>query len=140
MFNRTPWLRAHPRGVSTIELAVIMPLLLLLTLGLIEYGWMFLKSHQVTNAARQGARVAARIDANAASAQSAVDQAMAAGGLSGTGYTVAVDPADLATLEAGQLFTVSVTVQYANVRLLGITLIPQPSQLSATVTMAKEGA
>ena len=54
-----PRLKARQSGLATIEMAMVLPLLMLLTLGVIEYGWMFLKSQQITNAARQGARAGA---------------------------------------------------------------------------------
>ena len=41
-----------------VEAAIVFPILLMLTLGAIEYGWLFLNAQQVTNAARQGARIA----------------------------------------------------------------------------------
>ncbi len=48
------------RGTAAVEAALILPLLMLLLLGVIEYGWIYLKSEQIANAARHGARVGAR--------------------------------------------------------------------------------
>ena len=48
------------RGLATVETAIVLPLLLLITFGLLEYGWLFLKMHEITNAARHGARLAIR--------------------------------------------------------------------------------
>jgi Flp pilus assembly protein TadG len=44
------------RGVVAVEFALVLPLLLLLLLGMFDYGWYFLCELNVTNAAREGAR------------------------------------------------------------------------------------
>jgi Flp pilus assembly protein TadG len=45
------------RGQAVIELALTLPLLLLVVLGIFDFGFMFQKYEVVTNAAREGARV-----------------------------------------------------------------------------------
>ena len=45
------------RGQAIIELALTLPLLLLIVLGIFDFGLMFQKYEVVTNAAREGARV-----------------------------------------------------------------------------------
>jgi len=46
------------RGVAAVELAIILPVLLLILAGLIDFGWGFYWKHKVTNASRAGARYA----------------------------------------------------------------------------------
>lgn len=46
------------RGAAAVELAIIMPLLLLFIAGIVDFGRYFLTEIQLTNAAREGARVA----------------------------------------------------------------------------------
>lgn len=128
----------NQRGVAIVELAIVMPVLILMTLGLIEYGWMFLKAQQITNAARQGARIGATVDAGAAEVGAAVSNAMNTAGLSASGYQVTVTPADVAGLELGETFTVNVTVIYADIG-LDMPLVPTPMTLQSTVSMVKEG-
>lgn len=127
------------RGLATMEMAIVLPLLLILTFGMIEYGWMFLKSQQVTNAARQGARVAARADASTADTLATISTSMTNVGLNGTGYVVTITPPDVGNVESGQLLTVAVSVPYGNVRLMGLPFVPTPSSLRASTTMTKEG-
>lgn len=53
---------ARPRsekGASLVEFALVAPLLLLLLLGMIEFGWLFGQYNEVRHAAREGARFAA---------------------------------------------------------------------------------
>jgi Flp pilus assembly protein TadG len=45
-------------GAEVIEFALTLPLLLLVVLGIIEFGFMFQEYEVVTNAAREGARIA----------------------------------------------------------------------------------
>jgi Flp pilus assembly protein TadG len=45
-------------GAELIEVALTLPLLLLVVLGIIEFGFVFQQYEVVTNAAREGARVA----------------------------------------------------------------------------------
>jgi hypothetical protein len=46
------------RGAELIEFALVLPLLLLLVLGIVDFGFMFQRMEVVTNAAREGARLA----------------------------------------------------------------------------------
>jgi Flp pilus assembly protein TadG len=48
--------RDRQRGVAAVEFALVLPLLLTLVLGAIDWGWYFFVDQLVTNAAREGAR------------------------------------------------------------------------------------
>jgi Flp pilus assembly protein TadG len=70
-------------GQAIIEMALTLPLLLLIVLGMFDFGLMFQRYEVVTNAAREGARIGvlpgySTTDAN----QRALDY-LAVGGLSG---------------------------------------------------------
>src|SRR5713226_8706707 len=47
------------RGAELIEFALVTPVLLLLGLGICDFGFLFQRYEVVTNAAREGARAAA---------------------------------------------------------------------------------
>ena len=47
------------RGAALVEFALLMPLLLLLILGIVEFGWKFGQFNDVRHAVREGARFAA---------------------------------------------------------------------------------
>ena len=49
---------APERGAELIEFALVLPLLLLLVLGIVDFGFLFQRLEVVTNAAREGARIA----------------------------------------------------------------------------------
>jgi Flp pilus assembly protein TadG len=46
------------RGLVIVEFAVVLPLLLLLLFGIVEFGWLFMVRQTLINAAREGCRVA----------------------------------------------------------------------------------
>ena len=46
------------RGAAAVELAVVLPLLLTLVFGIIEFGWVFMVRETLVNSSREGARVA----------------------------------------------------------------------------------
>ncbi len=47
------------RGANLVEFAVLAPLLILLVLGIVEFGWKFSQFNDVRHGAREGARFAA---------------------------------------------------------------------------------
>jgi Flp pilus assembly protein TadG len=46
------------RGAALLELALVLPLLLVVTAGIVDFGFAFQRYEVVTNAAREGARLA----------------------------------------------------------------------------------
>lgn len=46
-------------GQNLVEFALVVPIFLLFLFGTLEFGWLLYVDHQVTNAAREGARWAA---------------------------------------------------------------------------------
>ena len=48
--------RFSQRGASAVEFALILPLLIVLTFGIIEFGLLMYNQQVLTNAAREGAR------------------------------------------------------------------------------------
>lgn len=129
--------RGHRRGLSTVELALTLPVVLLLTMGMLEYGWMLLQDQHLANAARQGARVAARADATGLDMRAAVDQIMQQAGLGDADYTVQRTLGMAPGVDVSFMVTVIVRVDYAEIG-LGLPFVPVPNELSAVSTMVKE--
>ena len=61
-------------GAELVEFALTFPLLLLVVLGIIDFGTMFQQYEVVTNAAREGARIAVLPNYSDADVTSRVDQ------------------------------------------------------------------
>lgn len=57
----------HARGAAAVEFALVLPVLMLLCLGAIEWGFHFFQREIVVNAAREGARAGSIADTNPAS-------------------------------------------------------------------------
>jgi Flp pilus assembly protein TadG len=126
------------RGIILIEMAIVLPLLLLITFAVLEYGWMFTKAGEITNAARHGARIGVRPDSTSDDVSEHVEHLMTAAGFSSEQYDLTMDPSDPDSLDPGETFTVRITVSYTHINLTHFPM-PRPAELSAEVTMAKEG-
>ena len=123
-------------GAAVVEAALVLPLLLLLIFGVIEYGWVLLRTQQITNATRQAARVGARPDATNAEVADTAANLLAAVGIQGYELTM---PTEVGDVLPGEQLTVKLSVPYANIKLAGPGIVPMPASFSASVTMAKEG-
>jgi Flp pilus assembly protein TadG len=123
-------------GLALVEMALVLPLLVLLLFALIEYGWLFYKYQQINGAARHGCRIGATQPATTAQVNAAIDTMMTGSGLGGSGYTKNVTPVEVL---AGTTITVTVTVPYGNITLTGFPL-PLPTNLVGEMSMVKEGA
>lgn len=75
---------SNARGQAVIEMALTLPLLLLVVFGIIDFGFMFQRYESVTNAAREGARLGVLPDYTAAEAQNRALDYLRASGLNGT--------------------------------------------------------
>lgn len=53
-------IKHNEHGAALIEFALIVPILLALLIGIIEFGWIYNGYISITGAAREGARLAAR--------------------------------------------------------------------------------
>jgi Flp pilus assembly protein TadG len=83
-------------GAELVELAVVMPLLLMLIAGIVDFGFLLQSFEVVSNATREGARVGVLPGYKTADIQGRVASYITAAGLTGTPTTtvtsVTVDP------------------------------------------------
>jgi Flp pilus assembly protein TadG len=99
------------RGAELIEFALIFPTLLMVVMGIIDFGFLFQRYEVITNAAREGARVAVLPGYQDADVQARVNQYLSAAGLTPTAAPT-VGPATAVDI-GGNCFTVRpVTVTY----------------------------
>jgi len=59
--------RHFDRGAAAVEMALVMPLLILMIMGIIDFGRIFNGEIQISQGAREGARIAALADGSATS-------------------------------------------------------------------------
>jgi Flp pilus assembly protein TadG len=104
---------ASERGAELIEVAITLPILLLISVGIFEFGRAFQTWEVLTNAAREGARVAVLPGANAGAAEARARAYMTSGALTNAASaTVAVDAVPV-NIGGGQTANASrVTVSY----------------------------
>ena len=77
--------RHGEQGQAIVEMALTLPLLLLIVLGMFDFGLLFQQFEVVTNAAREGARMAVLTSQySAANAQQRAIDYLASGGLRGS--------------------------------------------------------
>ena len=74
-------LRDEADGAILIEFALTLPLLLLILFGIIDFGFVFRDYHVITNAAREGARVAVLPGYDTKDVQDRVDAFLRASGV-----------------------------------------------------------
>jgi Flp pilus assembly protein TadG len=143
------------RGNAVLDLALVMPVLLALTFGAMEYGYALYLKHTLQGAAREGARAAVVAGATATDVQTAVDNAMNAAGFAQAKYVrppaitamTSTTPATAITpwtsAPMGAQITVTVTANWgtAGVHVLPTYLmgIPTTKNISGATTMRKEG-
>lgn len=105
-------IRRSESGAELIEFALVLPLFLFITAGIIDFGFVFQQYNVVTNAAREGARLAAVPNSSPTAVENRVKAYVRAGGLTGE-PTTEVAPVTIATVPGGPLYRgVRVTVHY----------------------------
>jgi len=104
--------RASQSGQAVIELALTLPLLLVIVMGIFDFGLMFQRYEVVTNAAREGARVGVLPNYTTADAQARAQQYLTSGGLNGAATVIAAVAPTTFGSPAKTVNQVTVTVQY----------------------------
>lgn len=87
--RRTAQDRREQRGQAIIEMVVVLPLLLFVVFGIVEFAAAWRTYHVVTNSSREGARRAV-VSSNTTEVTDAVQDRLAAGGLDPSLATITV--------------------------------------------------
>jgi Flp pilus assembly protein TadG len=121
------------RGQAMVEFTLILPLLLLLILGIYQFGQTYADYIQVTNAARDGGRKALVSRSDASGVADAVTAAKnATWWLDKSQIVVSVSPGQ--PWAQGQTVTVTVTYPYT-INLLGLVVASGTLKSTTTVRM-----
>jgi len=120
------------RAAAIVEFAVVLPLLLTILFGIIEYGYVFMVRQSLQHAAREGCRLAALSTSLPpyANVLSRVDDSLA-----GTGLTTYDAQVASGVCEE----TVTVTIPYNDVSIVGGFFGTLDIDLTGACTMRKEG-
>ncbi len=126
-------------GANAVEFAIVVPVLLLIVLGIIQFGIILFTYNNMVQAAREAARTLAVQETTAADAQTiALNQL----GFSGLAFTVTIcepaGPTCSAPLDPASDVSVMITVPLSEATIVDILGLFSTGDLQATVTMRKE--
>ncbi|MDA8439617.1 MAG: pilus assembly protein [Propionibacterium sp.] len=120
------------RGAAAVEFALVLPILIALLLGIIEFGYAMFIQATIAGAAREGARTLA-IAGTASSATSAAIQAAEDGALPAVTLNAAQITADNSQCSSDPSSAVTVTIRYPYTGIAGI--LPGGITISGTGVM-----
>lgn len=125
-------------------MALVLPVLLMLSLGVVDYGYYFFVKNTLQGAASAGVRAAIPPGATNANVTGVISSMMTAAGLQNSGYTVTLTPSDVSTATDGQNVTVKITCTWANCGThalpAGMGGISNAKQVIGSAVMQKEGS
>jgi Flp pilus assembly protein TadG len=132
------------RGNAVLDMALVLPILLALAFGTVEFGYYFYVKHNVQAAAREGARAAIVPSAVAADVTTAVQNVMTAAGLGSSGYTTSItdvngNAINVSTAAAGTAIKVTVQCTWGNVGVRPLGVISSTKIVTGNTVMRKEG-
>ncbi|MFT3966960.1 MAG: TadE/TadG family type IV pilus assembly protein [Sphingobium sp.] len=117
-------LRRDVGGAVLIEAAILLPILILLLVGMVNYGLWFMAAHAVQQAANEGARASlAGIDP--AERQSLAGEAVRRS-LGAAGSVVNGSLVTTSYSSSGDFYTVTVSYNVARAQFVATSLLPMP--------------
>jgi Flp pilus assembly protein TadG len=133
-------------GAAVLDMALVLPILLALAFGTVEFGYYFYVKHNVQAAAREGARAGIVPSATNQNVTDAVLASMQAAGFSSGQYTVTItDTAtppvaiNVSSVAAGTPVKVTVTCNWGTVGMRPLGLIGATKNVVGATVMRKEG-
>ncbi len=130
------------KGVAAVEFAIILPVLMMIVLGIIEFGLLMYDKQVITNASREGARIgisdAVVSDADIeAVVDNYVTNNLITFGSTPTSPVTTIEPADRTGMVFGEDVTVTVTYDYDFLMLPNFVADFAGVQTLATTTVMK---
>jgi hypothetical protein len=113
----------------------VVPLLL----GMLQTSRLCMVAQLLTNAAREGCRVAAKNGNVSSDVTARVNATLSASGISSGAVTTTCSPTAIESTHLGDAITVNVSVSFSSVSWLSYTyLFPSSTRISGSATMASE--
>jgi Flp pilus assembly protein TadG len=126
----------RPIGTATVEFALTIPILVLLTLGMVEISQAVLTKQLLVNAARDGARSATLEGASSQQITTSVQEFLSGASISNA--SVSISPLPLTLAQGGDPVSVTVSVPFSSISWLPSPMFMGGIDLSATVVMRRE--
>lgn len=131
-------LRKPRRGAAVVEFAIVAPVFILLVFGMIEFGRMVMVQQMLTNASREGARMAVVEGAVASNVITSVRSYLTTARINNA--TITVSPSNLDSAATGDPITVTTSVSFQNVSWLPVPMYIGNRTLTATSVMRRESS
>jgi Flp pilus assembly protein TadG len=131
-------LKINEDAQSLVEFALVLPILLLLVLGMIEFGWILNGKITLNSAAREGARVAAVLNVSEAVRDTRVYNTIK-DSIDVSGLTVNEDDVDVTpvNIDSENIHNVVVKVTGELEPIIGL-FVPDTVEMSTVATMRRE--
>jgi Flp pilus assembly protein TadG len=133
--------RRNRQGAAAVEFAVVAPVFFLMIFGMIEIGRAVMVQQIITNASREGARIAV-LDSTTPTHDTVVNSVksyLQNGGVSGSAATVTISPNEPTSAGYGQPVTVTVQIPFSSVSWLPTPIfLGSTSKLTASTVMRRE--
>jgi Flp pilus assembly protein TadG len=123
------------KGVAAAELAVCLPVIVLIVLATIEACTMVFLKQSLSIAAYEGARAALEQDATNASVQSAANQVLTQRRVNGG--TVTIQPSNIVAIDPGEYMTITCSAPASRNSIIPIRFY-RGKTLTGSATMMKE--
>ncbi len=123
-------------GAAVVEFAVVAPIMILLTMGMIEVGRMVMVKQIMVNASREGARLGALPGVSDAEVVARVQSELQSASIQGVQITVT--PTELALAAAGTPVTVQLSVPASQISWVPNPLFSSSKNITTSTTMRRE--
>lgn len=134
--------RRFRRGNAVLEMALVLPILLMLAFGIADYGYFFYVKNCVQQTAQAAARKAISSSATNSGVSTLVSQMMSSAGLSNSGYTLTTSPSDITSAATGSSVTVTISISWGTAGIHSLTSgyggISNGKTITGTAVMYKE--
>lgn len=134
------------RGNSLIDTVLVLPMLLGLTFGGVEFGHFFFVKHTLDGAAREGAREAISPQATTANVNARIAASLKAAGFQSSStivdpkFSVVINPSNVAGAVPGAQITVTVSIPWGTIGIAPMHMIGSGKVVSGATVMRKEGS
>lgn len=132
------------RGNALLDAALVLPILLSLTFGTVEYGYFFFVKHSMQGAAREGCRVGILPTADNTQVRQAIAASLYAAGLNSSQssldgkYTLTTTPSNLSGVSAGTSVTVQLDCTWGTIGVRPLGLIGTAKVVRGVTVMRRE--
>lgn len=135
--RRTRLLRRSDRlGAAVVEFAIVGPLLVLLTMGMMEVGRAMMVKQIMVNISREGARLASLQSASTQQVTALVEEQLVASSINGA--TVVLTPSSIESAASGTKVTVSISVEANKVSWIPNPVFTLNKNITAATSMRRE--